>query len=105
MTAPHWKAEHKTTRVMYCRLVVAEHWEDDPGHTSYRDPTYGDLAEAKLVPAADYAAAQGRLEDMGAAGVRLANCAYNLSQNEKLDEQTRKALKEAQCAWDEAARR
>ena len=104
MTAPHWKAEHKTTRVMYCRLVVAEHWEDDPNHTSYRDPTYGDLSEAGLVPAIDHEAVVAKLDRVCWAGRTLANAAYNLSQNEKLDEQTRKSLRASQLEWDEAVK-
>ena len=37
-------------------------------------------------------------------GCQLANCAYNLKQQERLSENDRKCLHAAQAGWDEARR-
>lgn len=44
------------------------------------------------------------IEALRRTGLRLANCAYNLSKDDALDVRTRGLLDELRCEWDAIAR-
>lgn len=69
-----------------------------------RNPTVPMYAAEILALIERVRKAEERSEALRSKGTILANCAYNLKQNDRLPEVVRKSLEEAQQAWDATVR-